>query len=168
MSESTKKQQYKYSLRTTAIVPPIPNGYFCNRKMMMYPVPPEDAITIENLYVHLKMRFNSGISSGDRRITKIGIANDRPNFVTGEAPRLRTYDVNWSADASRYIDKTIDLSALLKKDDVNWRSYFEEPAGTDNMTYIYIELPEILENVSGIGDLVICKATALYTTLGIR
>ena len=165
MSETTKLQQYKYSLRTIAIAPKtMPNGYFCGQKFYAFPVPPDNAISIENLYLHLIMQFKVGVASGDRRITKIGIASDRPSY--GFIPsRLRTYDVNLSADpTTRIIDTRIDLSALLKKDNVRWRDFYTTPATTDQ-TYVYIELAT--ENSSN-GDLILCKMDCLYTTTGIR
>lgn len=164
MSQTTKLQQYKYSLRSMTIAPTaFPNGYFCGQKFFMFPVPPEDAITIENLYLHLIMIFKVGVAAGDRKITKIGIASDRP-FFGGTPVRLLTYDVNISADANRKIDTRIDLSALLKNDNVRWRDFFSDPVSTD-ATYVYIELAT--DNSSN-GDLLLCKTDALYTTTGIR
>lgn len=169
MSESTKLQPYKYSLRSTAIAPKnIPNSYICNTKLYVMPVPPEDALTIENLYLHLKIRFNSGIAAGNRKIMKIGVANERPSFVEQAPSRLRTYDVNLSADGNRYIDTTIDLSALLDREAVGYKGYFDFEDPAKQYTYIYIELPEALMNTGTIGDLIICRMDALYTTLGIR
>lgn len=164
MSETTKFQPYKYSLRSTVIAPTtFPNGYFCSQKFFVYPVPPEDAISIENLYLHLIMQFKSGVAAGDRKITKIGIASDRPPYGF-EPQRLKTYAVNLSADVNRKIDTRIDLSALLKNDFVRWRDYFNDPA-TDDATYVYIELAT--DNAAN-GDLILCKMDALYTTTGIR
>jgi len=169
MSESTKLQPYKYSLRSTAIAPDFtPNGYLCNYKYYVMPVPPQDALTIENLYLHLKVRFNVGIASASRKILKIGVANERPTFVDDPAPsRLRTYDVNLTADANRYIETHLDLSALLDKDAVGYKGYFDFEDPTKQYTYIYFELPPELINTS-VGDLIICRMDTLYTTLGIR
>ena len=168
MSETTKLQQYKYSLRTTSIQPKtFPNGYLCGNKFYVFPVPPEDALTIENLYLHLKIRFGAGVASGSRMITKIGIANNRPLY--GLTPsRLRTYDVNWVADADRYIDKKIDLSALLDKEAVAYKDYFDTDDGVTPYTYVYIELPAELDGFGSNGDLWQCRMDALYTTLGIQ
>lgn len=169
MSETTKLQPYKYSLRSTAIAPrQTPNSYLCNSKFYVMPVPPEDAISIENLYLHLKVRFNTGVAAGSRKIMKIGVANERPSFAEDIPSRLRTYDVNLSADANRYIDTTIDLSALLDHDAVGYKSYFDFEDPAKKYTYVYFELPSELINTSNIGDLVICRMDALYTTLGIR
>lgn len=168
MSETTKLQVYKYSLRSTAIAPKqFPNSYICNNKIYIMPVPPEDALTIENLYLHLKIRFNVGIAAGSRKILNIGVANERPAFVTGIPSRLRTYEVNLTADGDRYIDTHIDLSALLDKDAVGYKGYFDSDDPAKEYTYIYFELPAELVNTT-IGDLVICRMDALYTTLGIR
>lgn len=168
MSETTKLQTYKYSLRSTAIAPrTTSNGYLCNNKFYVMPVPPEDAITIENLYLHLKIRFGSGIASGSRKILKIGVANERPVFIDDVPSRLRTYEVNLTADVNRYIDAKIDLSALLDKQAVGYKSYFDFEDPTKQYTYVYFELPPELVNNSN-GDLVICRMDALYTTLGIR
>jgi hypothetical protein len=168
MSTSTKLQQYKYSLRSTCIAPrQLPNGYLCNYRLMVYPVPPDNAISIENLYLHLIIQFGAGIASGSRKINRIGIGNSRPLFGS-DPPRFRYYDVNLSADpTTRQIDTRIDLSALLKKDDVRWADYFDhgDPSKI-GFTYIIIDLPNDLTGSNG--DLLLCKMDALYTTTGIR
>lgn len=166
MSETTKFQQYKYSLRSTTIAPKnFPNSYLCNYLMYIMPVPPDDAISIENLYLHLKIRFNSGIAAGSRKITKIGIASNRPLFG-GTPDRLKTYEVNLSADADRYIDTRIDLSALLDKDAVGYKDYFDSDEVGVKYTYVYVELPSELTGTNG--DLYLCRMDALYTTTGIQ
>lgn len=169
MSESTKLQVYKYSLRSTVIAPrTIPNGYMCGGRFLVYPVPPDNAITIENLYLHLVVKFGAGIASGSRKITRIGIGNNYPLYGQ-DPPRFRYYNVNLSADpTTRIIDTRIDLSALLKNDDVRYADFFDshDPAVT-GYTYIVIDLPPEL-TIGSNGDLLLCKMDALYTTTGIR
>lgn len=168
MSETTKLQQYTYTLRSTCIAPRnIPNSYLCNYRMMAYPIPPDNAISIENLYLHLIIRFNVDIPSGSRKITRIGVANNRPLFGN-EPARFRYYDVNLTADpTTRIIDTRIDLSALLKNDDVRWADYFDhgDPSAL-GFTYVVFDLPTDLTSTNG--DLLLCKMDALYTTTGIR
>lgn len=168
MSDSTKLQVYKYSLRSTAIAPRnFPNSYMCNNRFIAYPVPPDDALTIENLYLHLIVKFNVGIASGSRKITRIGIGDSYPLYGNNPS-RWRYYDVNLSADpTTRIIDTRIDLSALLKKDNVRWADYFDhgDPSKT-GFTYVIIDLPSDLTSTNG--DLILCKMDALYTTKGIR
>lgn len=167
MSETTKFQQYRYSLRTMCISPTnIPNGLMCGDKFYVFPVPPEDAISIENLYLQLRVRFNTGVPVGERVIERIGIANNRPFF--GDDPiRWRYYDLNQAADGNREVDIKIDLSALLKKDDVRFHDYFDglDPAEV-GYTYVYIETASTQSGAYG--DLLLCKMDALYTTTGIR
>lgn len=161
MSQKTKLQQYKYSLRTVAIA----TASLCGQKFFAYPVPPDNAISIENLYLHLKLQFDASVTTGDRMITKIGIADSRPAF-NGKPNRLLTYDVNIAANASRIVDTTIDLSALLEKSNVKYRDYYDiqDPADT-GYTYVYIELAA--DNTNN-GNLLLCKMDCLYTTTGIR
>jgi hypothetical protein len=170
MSTSTKLQQYKYSLRSTAIAPRVfPNGYMCNYRFIVYPVPPDNAITIENLYLHLKVLFSVSVASGSRKIARIGIGNNYPLY--GNNPtRWKYYDVNIAADpTTRIAEAKIDLSALLKKDDVRWADYFNhgDPSKT-GFTYIIIDLPSELVGSGTNGDLILCKMDALYTTTGIQ
>lgn len=168
MSTTTKLQQYRYSLRSTCISPrQIPNSYLCNYRLFAYPVPPDNAITIENLYLHLIIKFNVGIASGSRKIVRIGVGNSRPIYGS-DPPRFRYYDVNLSADpTTRIIDTKIDLSALLKKDDVRYADYFDHGDPSDlGFTYVIIDLPTDLTSTNG--DLLLCKMDALYTTTGIQ
>jgi hypothetical protein len=97
MSTTTKLQTYKYSLRSTAIVPPQPNGYLCNNRFLVYPVPPDNAISIENLYLHLMVKFASGVPVASRKIWRIGIGNNYPLYGT-DPPRFRFYELNAAAD----------------------------------------------------------------------
>lgn len=158
MSESSKKQVYKYSLRTTAIA----SGGICRDKLYAYAVPPDDAITIENLYLHLIIQFNASLSSSIKKIVKIGIAND----LTAPT-RLRTITLNKAADVNDIVDLRIDLSSLLKNSDVAWRDFFLNPVSYD-LTYVYIELPPDFATISNGGYLKLCKMDCLYTTKGIQ
>ena len=169
MSTTTKLQAYTYSLRSTAIAPTnMPNSYMCNNRFLVYPVPPDNAITIENLYLHLIVKFASTVPSGSRKIWRIGIGNNYPLF--GNDPnRFKFYELNAAADpTTRIADVRIDLSALLKKDDVRWRDYFDlNDPSVVGYTYIVIDLLGELMGGSN-GDLILCKMDALYTTKGIR
>ncbi len=169
MSESTKHQVYKYSLRTTSVVPRnVPNNYMCGSRFLVFPAPPDNAITIENLYLHLIVKFAVGVAVGDRKIARIGIGNNYPLYGNNP-PRWRYYDVNIAADpTTRIVDTRIDLSALLKNDDVRYADYFDahDPAQL-GYTYIVIDLPDGIPTISN-GDLLLCKMDALYTTTGIR
>lgn len=165
MSESTKHQPYTYSLKTVAYVGS--GTDICTNKILMYIVPPDNALTIENLYMHLVMQFDAAVPSGDRVLRKIGISDEMAGLL--ETPnRLKVFDVNIAADVNRMIDKRIDLSALLKKENVLYRELLM-PIGAPETgyTYIYLEFDsdQIFNNL--LGSIKLWKADALYTTIGI-
>lgn len=175
MSESTKKQPYKYTLRTSTFVGGDNGfggdyGYICSNGIIFYLIPPDNALSIENLYVHLIMQFETTVAADKRVLKKIGIidAPSSPYFFAGLVDRLKTFDLNLAADANRMIDKRIDLSALLKKDDVAYRGLFSDAATPDNgYTMIYLEFDESLVLESIIGKVKLWKADGLFTTIGI-
>lgn len=175
MSESTKLQPYKYSLKTVTFVGGDNGfggdyGFICSDGMILYVVPPDGALTIENLYVRLKMQFDSSVAAGDRVLKKIGIidAPSSPTFFSSLIDRLKTFDVNIVANGSREVDIRIDLSALLKKDDVAYRGLFSDSSTPDNgYTMIYIGFDSSLAEAGTTGKVIVWKADALFTTVGI-
>lgn len=165
MSQSTKSQFYRYSLRTAALT-----GYtMCTHKAYTYISPPEDAQTIENLFCHLKITFDSAIDAGSQVLEEIGIASEWP-FSRVQVPTyLNTIQLNQAADANRVIDIKIDLTSMLKKDNVR----FDVTDSTGNflqndMTLVYIKLPDSLIDESNVGTIDIWKIDALFTTKEIR
>lgn len=167
MSESSKHQPYTYSLKSVAYVGM--GTDICTNVIMMYIVPPDNALTIENLYMHLVMQFDAAVPSGDRVLRKIGISDEfTSEYFFGAPNRLKVFDVNIAADANRMIDKRIDLSALLKKDDVLYRELILPITAPDTgYTYIYLEFDEDQKNNNLLGSIKLWKADALYTTVGI-
>lgn len=138
----------------------------CQDKTYFYVVPPEKALTIENLFVHLKLTFDAGIASGNRKLEYIGIGNELPLFVEDDPTFFRKIDFNLSADANRKIDVKIDLSHLLNKENAGYRDYFGDIP--DNLTYVIIKTAAGNRGVSNVGTINLCKIDAQYTTEGIR
>lgn len=175
MSQSTKNQPYTYTLKTATFVGGANGfggdyGYICSNGIIFYLVPPDNAISIENLYCHLIMQFEATVPVGQRILKKIGIidAAASPTFFPSLIDRLVTFDVNIAADGSGNIDKRIDLSALLKKADIAYRGVFADAATPDNgYTMIYLGFDDALAQSSNIGKVKLWKADALFTTIGI-
>lgn len=167
MSESTKHQPYTYSMKTVAYVGT--GTDICTNVIMMYLVPPDGALTIENLYMHLVMQFDAAVPVGDRVLRKIGISDEfTSEYFFGAPNRLKVYDVNIAADGSRMIDKRIDLSALLKRDDVLYREMILPISAPETgYTYIYLEFDADQKENNSLGSIKLWKADALYTTVGI-
>jgi hypothetical protein len=78
---------------------------------------------------------------------------------------MRTLDLNVAADVNRKVDLKLDLSHLLKKDNVGFRDLFEEPSG---LTYVMIEPDDALVGNNNIGTIDLWKIDAQFTTQGIR
>lgn len=175
MSQTAKKQPYTYTLRTTTFVGGDNGfggdyGFICGNGIIFYMIPPDDAITIENLYCHLIMQFDTSVPADLRVLKKIGIidAPVNPVFFPSLIDRLKTFDVEIAADVNRKIDKRIDLSALLKKDDVAYRGLFSDASTPDNgYTMIYLGFDDSLRFQSITGAIKLWKADALFTTIGI-
>lgn len=165
MSDSTKFQPYTYSLKTVAFADS--GSGICTNKIMMYVVPPDNALSIENISMHLMMQFDASIPSGDRVLRKIGISDEFAPLVS-TPNRLKVFDVNIAADVNRRIDKRIDLSALLKKDNVLYRELILPIAAPETgYTYVYLEFDQDLQLNNNVGSLNLWKIDALFTTVGI-
>lgn len=165
MSESSKNHFYHYTARSVVLA----DYVWCGGKILLYVMPPEKALTIENLYVHFKATFDSGISSGQRIVKSISIVDKRPFFYdsNSDVNYMRTLDLNISADANRKVDIKVDLSHLLKKDNVGFREYFAD-SDMPNLTYVMIEPDDALIGNNNIGRIDLWKIDAQFTTQGIR
>ena len=160
---ASKNHFYPFTLRTTNIAALA----FCRDKMYLYPVPPEDALSIENLFIHLKFTFDASVAAGNRIVEWIGVGSEFPTFIEDEPAYFKKIDLNQAADANRKVDIKLDLTTVLNKDNVRYREYFETPVTTD-YTYVIIKLSENLRDTSLVGTAQLCKLDALYTTKGIH
>lgn len=163
-SQSTKSQFYRYTLRTVANASP--SG--CTDKMYLYPVPPEDALSIESLFTHFRFVFDSSVAAADRVVEWIAVASERPLSYNDEPTRCNKLILNQAADGDRRVDIKVDLSDLLIRENVAFTSLLSADYEQDNMTLIYVKFPDTLHNVLSVGQLEIWKADSVYTTREIR
>lgn len=165
-SQSTKHQQYTYSFKSAATADPTAVR-ICRDKFAFWLVPPQDALTIEYLFTHLKIQFESSVPSADRVIKKIGIISQF-NYNEWQADYFNALDVNLTADVNREIEIKMNLSSLLKKDNVHFTS---DPLGADfeeGYTFIWVKLADGLAFNNQVGKVLLWKADGLFTTTGIR
>jgi len=162
MSISTKVHWYPHTLRSVAMA----GNNLCQDKAFFYVVPPREALTIENLYLHLKLTFDAAVPIGDRKLQYIGICDEIPLLITQDPNYFRKLDLNMAADpVTRKLELRLNLTSLLNKENAGWRDRFEE--GTD-LTYIIIKTVDNTRGISNVATIDLCKADALYTTQGIR
>lgn len=166
MSQSTKSQFYHYTLCTVGVI----QQQMCTDKAYMYPVPPEDAMTIEGIFVHFRMVFDSAINAQHQKVCSIGIANQRPLFQDTEPTIHRKVVLNEVADGSRTVDIKVDLTHLLDgiKENAAWTPLFGADYDDGDQTFIYLVLPRALRDTLNVGTIEIWKVDTLYTTREIR
>lgn len=164
MSESTKNHWFPQTIRSVALA----DYAWCGGKILLYVMPPEKALTIENMYVHFKATFDSGVSSGSRVVKAISVVDKIPFFYdkNDDVNYMRTQPLNVSADVNRKVDIKIDITHLLKKDNVAFREYFDD--NIDGATYVMIEPDDSLIGNNNIGRIDLWKIDAQFTTQGIR
>lgn len=163
-SSSTKSQFYRYTLRPVCVG----NTSMCTDKVFLYPVPPEDALTIEGCFVHFRLLFDSAVPVADRIVESIGIANQRPLFQDDEPTLHRKLTLNQAADVDRRVDIKVDLTSLLIKENVGWTPLFGADYDDGDQTFIYIKLPTVLRGTLAVGTIELWKVDSLYTTREIR
>ena len=167
MGNQTQKQSFPYSLRTIAA-----DSYqgICSNRFFMYMIPPKDALTIEKLYCHFVMQFDSSVSASDRVVQSIGIVDElRPFPAMNDANYQRRISLNVSADASRRVDIGIDLSHLLKRENVAYEETgYDDGSASTGYTAVEILLSNNLINSLTTGTLELWKIDGLFTTTGIR
>lgn len=164
MSDSSKHHVYPYTIRSVAMA----NKLWCGGKVLLYVLPPEKSLTIENLYVHFRATFDSGVASGNRLVKSISVIDKIPaSYLNNNGVNwYRTQELNIAADGDRKVDIKLDLTHLLKKDNVGYREYFDADAG--GLTYVMIEPDDDLLGVSNIGTIDLWKVDAQFTTSGIQ
>lgn len=166
MSGSTKSQFYRYTLRPVAMA----NQASCTDKIYLYPVPPEDALSLEGVFVHFRFLFDSSIATGDQVVESIGIANQRPLFSDDEPAIHKKIVLNQAADGNRRVDVRVDLTDLLVdiKTNVAWTPLFGADYDDGDQTFIYVKFPDSLHNTLVVGTIELWKVDSLYTTREIR
>lgn len=164
MSQSTKSQFYKYSIRSVAQV----DYPICIDKAYLYPVPPEDALSIENMFVHFRFTFYDTIAPADQVLEYIAIGNTWPLFPEDEPPRIRKFEVNQAADANRVVDVKFDFSHLVKSDDIAFTPQLTPDYDNGDMTFALVKFPDSLRDVLQVGVIDIWKIDTIYTTREIR
>lgn len=166
MSESTKEHWYLQTARSIALV----DRAWCGGKVLLYAIPPEKALTIENLSIHFKATFDSGITIGSRIVKRISIVDKMPLLYDSNADLTyyRYMDVNIAADAvTRKVDIKLDLSHLLKKTNAKYREFVDSDSA-GGFTYVMIEPDDSLIGNSNIGRIDLWKIDAQFTTQGTR
>lgn len=166
--KSSKIQEYKYSLKTQAYTSPDSVG-LCGDVTLFYLLPPQDAIEIKYLRTHLKLRFDSGIASGDRKIQRIGILS-KFDSDPSIADHFRYLDVNITADVNREVELDMNLTSLLKPTNTRYNSDIFLQGVDDNYTYVYLRLGngDNLINEPTVGDILLWKVDGMYTTTGVK
>lgn len=167
MGGQNKLQAYPYSLKTIGADG---NQNICASRFLMYMLPPKDALTIERLFCHFVMTFDASVAVGNRIVESIGIVDELPPFpITGSANYQRRQTLNLAANSSRVVDIGMDLTHLLKHDNVRYEEAVYDPSDiTTGFTAVEIKLPDALSATTTIGVLTLWKVDGLFTTTGIR
>ena len=142
----------------------------CGYRFMMYMQPPKDALTIERLYCHFIFQFDSGIAAADRVVQSIGILDETAPFPADTSANYqRRQTLNIQADSNRRVDIGIDLSHLLKNDNVRYEEVGFDSSDIDTgFTVVEILLPNTISFATTSGIIELWKQDGLYTTTGIR
>lgn len=168
MGSQSKQQSYPYSLRTVLAS----NQSMCGSRWLMYMLPPKGALTIERLFCHFVIQFDTSVPSAYRMIETIGIVDEVPIFDTGEANRQKRIELNQQADANRRVDISIDLTHLLNPTDVSYEETGFDDGGDDtNFTMVEVTMPYVPNYESyylTTGTVELWKIDGLFTTIGIR
>ena len=159
MSESTKSQFYRYSMRTIMF----DGAFWCTKRIGLEVVPPDNAQSIENLFCHLKIVFESSLPTAQKALARIGVISKFPQYgKEATAARYRYLQIDKAAVGDE-LELFIDLTSLLDKQAVG-------APGSDNQTIVWLEaagsVGDILE--ASAGNIYLWKLDAIYTTREIR
>lgn len=165
MSQGPRSEFYRYSLKSSALA----NNTYCTARIFAYPVPPKNALSIESIFMHLRMTFDSAVAAGNRKVESVGIAHDRPDLYTALPTEQNIITLNQAADANRVVDIKIDLTSLIiDKTKVDYDSELEADYATGDKTMIVVKVPDALIDTTNVGTIDLWKIDTIWTTREIR
>lgn len=165
MGSQNKQQSYPYSMKTVLCA----DQSMCTARAFLYMLPPKDALTIERLYCHLVMQFDSGIAVGDRVLESIGIVDELVPFpMQAISHYQRRQTLNLQADSNRRVDVSLDLTHLLNRSNVAYSESVLDDGPANGYTAVEMKLPDTLQYSGITGTIELWKIDALFTTTGIR
>lgn len=166
MGQGNKLQPYPYTLKTVAAI----NQSSCGYRFFMYMLPPKEALTIERLFCHFVMTFDNAIPVASRKLVSIGIVDELRPFPPNVAANYqRRQTLNLQADGDRKVDVALDLTHLLKHDNVQYtESAIDENPIETGYTAVEIMLPDTIDFSTSPGTIDLWKIDGLFTTIGIR
>lgn len=165
MGNQNKLQPYPYSLKTVLAA----DQQGCLNRFFLYMLPPKDALTIERLFCHFVFLFDSSVAVADRVVQSVGIVDQLvPQPISATSNYQRRQSVNMQADSNRRVDLSIDITHLLKHDNVSYEEDAFDDGPTTGYTAVEILLADNLQSTSTVGTIEIWKLDGLFTTTGIR
>lgn len=133
----------------------------CGDRTAIYPIPPQDALTIERLFTHFVFTFDTSVSAGLRFIKDIGIIDA---VTESQATYKKFKTLNLACDANRRVDITADLTNLLKSTNV----LYSDDTSLTGFTFVMVRFDPSLSAQTLTGSIDLWKVDSLYTTDGIR
>ena len=165
--QSSKKQEYKYSIKTGAYADATHLGLMLD-KFLFYLVPPQDSIAIKSLRTSIKLQFDASVPVADQIIEQIGITSDYL-YDENEADYFKSFIINKAADVNRIVDLDIDLTSLLKEDNVYYNAGMYNFGSSSQFTFIWLKIGRGTNLQSSFNGLILkWKADALFVTKGIK
>lgn len=164
MSKTTKSQFYRYSMRSVCAT----DVQFCTKRIMMELYPPDEALSIENLFCHIRITFDNTLPTADKVLHRIGIISDYTTYSEqDQASYFRYLDIDRVA-IDDVIDMRIDLTSLLNKENVG--TIGDAGVFTDGTaTIVFLEGANAFSTSdNNVGTINIWKLDGTYTTQKIR
>lgn len=165
MGNQNKLQTFPYSLKTVLAS----NQAGCLNRFFLYMLPPKDALTIERLFCHLVFQFDASVAVGNQVVQSLGIVDELTPFPISDTSNYqRRQTINRQADANRRVDISMDLTHLLKHDNVAYEEDAFDDGPSTGYTAVEVLLSDNLIDTQLVGTIELWKLDGLYTTTGIR
>lgn len=147
----SRNQEYTYQFKTISMQ----GGKMCGRGGTLNFNLPSNLLKRKNLWVHIKIQFDSSEPIDNRKVIGIG---QKTYPLDGPQPKM--LPLNLSADVNRIIDIKMDLTSILDLLDII-------PPSLGNQGYfnVGVQLPY---NLIYFAKVMIWKMDLIYTSQGIR
>lgn len=131
------------------------NQFTCRNRYLLRVVPPEDMLEAKELYCEIVFQFDGDVDPADRKISRIGVSSETPQFQDGDAQHFKYLDKEFVADSNGLLHINLDLTTLLvSKTGDNW---------------VDVQFPAaFFSDLTGFGTFKLWKLDLVHTTEGVR
>jgi len=163
----TRNEDYTHQYKSISVA----NTVYCGYNSILTLSLPSDLIEIKNMYCRIVMLCDEATVLSRRKLLWIGGRPETTPIAGGlsvNPTQSKMMFLNASADSSRHIDKSVDISHLLDKLTYSSESFLAGRQPTVEINLIVKDEEYVGMTEDHNGTMVLWKVDFIYTTRGIQ